>query len=97
MSLKFIEINNMINPTQMREISKVKSYEDIGVLRKRIAASDKVTEAKKKELLSWVDVRQGELWWETLPEPNIQTYVRAINKNKSRVSNDTSKRTRDRV
>ena len=80
MSLKFIEINNMINPTQMREISKAKSYEDIIVLRRRISDSVLVNASKKTELLLWVDVRQGELWWETLPEPNIQTYVRTIDK-----------------
>lgn len=70
----------MINTSQQREINKAKSYEDIIVLRRRISDSVLVNAYKKTELLSWVDVRQGELWWETLPEPNIQTYVRTIYK-----------------
>ena len=75
-----VSVTNMINTSQQREINKAKSYEDIIVLRRRISDSVLVNAYKKTELLSWVDVRQGELWWETLPEPNIQTYVRTIYK-----------------
>ena len=78
--LTVVSVTNMINTSQQREINKAKSYEDIIVLRRRISDSVLVNAYKKTELLSWVDVRQGELWWETLPEPNIQTYVRTIYK-----------------
>ena len=52
-------------------INSASTYETLDSFRDRIKVSENLTNEETAELLTWCDIRQSEIWWDTLHGPQI--------------------------